>query len=155
MGVGLLGGLLRKPNPGIKERPWRVLSDGKKFLHSKAARSAYELRRVSLWKIPPRSPDLNPIEKFWSWLRKELRRRDLEDYKAKRPCLTKAQYIARVREVLLIASCWQHSRWIEEGVPGSGGQERRSGTIMMWRREPTALVLYVILCRTAAEHNCQ
>ena len=52
---------------------------------------------ISLWKIPPRSPDLNPVEKFWSWLR---RRRDLQDYRQKKACLTKAQYIARVRHVL-------------------------------------------------------
>ena len=55
---------------------------------------------ISLWKIPPRSPDLNPVEKFWSWLRGELRRRDLQDYRQKKACLTKAQYIARVRHVL-------------------------------------------------------
>lgn len=97
---GTMGGLLRKLNPSIKDRPWRVLSDGEKFLHSKQAQSAYELRKVSLWKIPPRSPDLNPIEKFWSWLRRELRKRDLQDYRVKKPCLTKPQYIARVRQVL-------------------------------------------------------
>ena len=55
---------------------------------------------ISLWKIPSRSPDLNPVEKFWSWLRRELRRRDLQDYRQKKACLTKAQYIARVRQVL-------------------------------------------------------
>ena len=71
---------------------------------------------MSLWKIPPRSPDLNPIEKFWSWLRKELRRRDLEDYKAKRPCLTKAQYIARVKEVLLTAKAQRAAGNIAGGL---------------------------------------
>ena len=97
---GTLGGLLRQLNPGIKDRPWRVLCDGEKFLHSKASKAACELRKVSLWTIPPRSPDLNPIEKFWSWLRRELRKRDLQDYKQKKACLTKPQYIARVKQVL-------------------------------------------------------
>ena len=50
--------------------------------------------------IPPHSPDLNPIEVFWSWLRRELRRRDLEDCKRKRPALTKAQYTSRVKAIL-------------------------------------------------------
>ena len=100
---GLLGGLLRKLNPSITDRPWRVLSDGEKFLHFEASQSAYNLRHVSLWAIPPRSPDLDPIENFWSWLRTELRRRDLEDYTAKRPCPTKPQYIARVKQVLQTA----------------------------------------------------
>ena len=43
---------------------------------------------------------MNPVEKFWSWLRRELRRRDLEDYKNKRQPLTKAQYVNRVKQVL-------------------------------------------------------
>ena len=38
--------------------------------------------------------------KFWSWLRRELRNRDLSDYKQKKTCLTKAQYIVRVKDVL-------------------------------------------------------
>ena len=35
------------------------------------------------------SPDLNPIEKFWAWLRNRLRQRDLEDLQAGRPALGK------------------------------------------------------------------
>ena len=85
---------MRKLNPSNKARPWRVLCDGEGFLHSKDARAACQRHSISLWKIPPRSPDLNPVEKFWSWLRRELRRRDLQDYRQKKACLTKAQYIA-------------------------------------------------------------
>jgi transposase len=113
---GVLGGLLRELSPSIKERPWRVLSDGERFLHSKAAWSACELRHISLWTIPPRSPDLNPIEKFWSWLRRELRRRDLDDYKAKRRCLTKVQYTARVKQVLGTAKAKQAAGNIARGL---------------------------------------
>ena len=96
----VLGGLLRQLNPGIKDRPWRVLCDGEKFLHSKESKAVCEVRKVSLWAIPPRSPDLNPIEKFWSWFRRELRKRDLQDYKQKKACLTKPQYVARAQQVL-------------------------------------------------------
>ena len=54
---------------------------------------------VSLWHIPARSPDLNPVEKFWAWLRRALRRLDLHDLKRKRVCLSKIKYLARVRAV--------------------------------------------------------
>ena len=111
---------MRKLNPSNKARPWRVLCDGESFLHSKDARAACQRHSISLWKIPPRSPDLNPVEKFWSWLRRELRRRDLQDYRQKKACLTKAQYIARVRQALgtekaqqvamRIASCLRKTR---------------------------------------------
>ena len=76
---GAVGSLLRKLNPSLKNRPWRVPCDGEKFLHSKAATKIHGRHSISLWRIPPHSPDLNPIEKFWSWLRRELRKRDLDD----------------------------------------------------------------------------
>ncbi len=43
------------------------------------------------------SPDLNPVEKFWSWLRRQLLARDLADMSAGRPALSKIAYMARVR----------------------------------------------------------
>ena len=52
-----------------------------------------------MWHIPPRSPDLNPIEKYWAWLRKALLARDLSDAVAKRPALDKAGYANRVRAI--------------------------------------------------------
>ena len=42
--------------------------------------------------IPPRSTDLRPVEKFWSWLRRKLRAMDLKDAVAKRPVLGKMAY---------------------------------------------------------------
>ena len=70
---------------------------------------------ISLWKIPSRSPDLNPVEKFWSWLRRELRRRDLQDYKQKRACHTKAQYIARITQVLRTEKAQRVAKRIASG----------------------------------------
>ena len=55
---------------------------------------------MKLWRIPPKSPDLNPIEKFWAWLRKHLRKLDLEDLQRKWAPLTKPAYRVRVRSVL-------------------------------------------------------
>jgi hypothetical protein len=43
---------------------------------------------------------MNPIEKFWGWIRRERRRRDLKDLNMKKAALTKPQYRARVRAVL-------------------------------------------------------
>ncbi len=61
--------------------------------------SVYRREKVKLWKLPAKSPDLNPIEKFWAWLRKELRRRDFADLRAGRPALGKSAYRERVRLV--------------------------------------------------------
>ena len=87
-------------NPRITDRPWRILCDGERFLHSKDAKKEYSRHSISLWTIPAHSPDLNPIEKFWSWLRRELRSRDLADFRNKRIPLSKEQYIRRVKQVL-------------------------------------------------------
>jgi hypothetical protein len=54
---------------------------------------------VTLWKIPAKSPDLNPVERFWAWLRKKLRSMDLADAMAKRRVLGRTAYTARVRRV--------------------------------------------------------
>ena len=63
-------------------------------------RPLYAKKRVRLMHIPPRSPDLDPIESFWGWLRGELRRRDLKDLRLQKPALNKIQYKQRVKEVL-------------------------------------------------------
>ena len=49
-------------------------------------------QRVCLWAVPPRSPDLNPIEMFW----RQLRLQDLGDLRHHRAPLTKAAYILRI-----------------------------------------------------------
>ena len=43
---------------------------------------------------------MNPIEKFWGWLRRELRGRDLKDLQEKRPALNKTAFMVRVHTVL-------------------------------------------------------
>ena len=70
------------------------------FLRAPKSRAAHRDAGMALWKLPPRSPDLNPIEKYWAWLRKKLRRQDLADLVLKRPALTKAGYTERVKSVL-------------------------------------------------------
>ena len=65
-----------------------------------AACKAHVRANVELWHIPPRSPDLNPVERFWSWVRKRIRKMDLEDLNAGRPPLEKRAMQARVRALL-------------------------------------------------------
>jgi transposase len=86
--------------PVRKRGPWFVLSDNESFLKTDGARKYYRKAGITLWFIPPRSPDLNPIEKFWSWLRRELTRRDLQDLKNGNRVLAKPEYTKRVQAVL-------------------------------------------------------
>ena len=76
-----------------------MLCDNESFLSTARSKQAHANARVCMWHIPPRSPDLNPIEKYWAWLRKALLARDLSDAVAKRPALDKAGYTTRVRAV--------------------------------------------------------
>ena len=60
----------------------------------------YAKTSVHLWHIPPRSPDLNPVERFWAYLRKRLRAMDMKDLKDKKPPVGKAELKRRVRMVV-------------------------------------------------------
>ena len=83
-----------------RKAPWHILCDNERFLHAEVCRKACAKRKLKLCFVPPRSPDLNPVERFWSWLRKELRRRDLLDLNQGKPVLNKAAYRTRVRKVI-------------------------------------------------------
>ena len=63
------------------------------------AHAAHRAAKIKLWKMPARSPDLNPVERYWAWLRRKLRAMDLQDAVAGRPTLGKTAYKARVRAV--------------------------------------------------------
>ena len=98
--AGKLTSAIKRLRPVSQRGPWHVLCDNEKFLKAAESQSAYAAKGIKLWSIPARSPDLNPIEMFWAWLRKELRKRDLEDLRLKRPVLSKCLYMRRVRAVL-------------------------------------------------------
>ena len=76
-----------------------MLADNEAFLKAAQAKTEYERLSVAMWHIPPRSPDLNPIEKYWGWLRRQLRALDFQDAIAKRRPLSKPAYRRRVRAV--------------------------------------------------------
>ena len=69
------------------------------FLRAPASRAAHSKKSVHLWGIPPRSPDLNPVEKFWSWLRRRLVALDLRDLKKRKVALGRAAFKLRVQSV--------------------------------------------------------
>ena len=58
--------------------------------------------RVHCWLkfIPPRSPDLNPVEQVWAHLKRKLKAMDLADAVAQRPLLGKTAYKLRVRRLV-------------------------------------------------------
>ena len=86
--------------PVRRRGPWKVLCDGEKFLWSKQSKKACAEANITLWQVPPKSPDMNPVEKFWGWLRRQLLHRDLADLRARRPVLGAAGYRARVRAII-------------------------------------------------------
>ena len=49
-----------------------VFHDGERALHSPPAMSAYATVGVQCGKLPPSSPDLNPIENVWAMLNSRL-----------------------------------------------------------------------------------
>ena len=53
-----------------------------------------------LWKIPPKSPDLSPIERFGAWLKKTLRAMDLAGALKAGLVLGETAYIECARRVL-------------------------------------------------------
>ena len=97
---GKLTAACRSARPGRQRGPWHILCDNESFLKAKATQVAHAKARVELWHIPPRSPDLNPVEKFWGWLRKRLRAMDLADLKAKRRPIQRTALKARVRRLV-------------------------------------------------------
>ena len=113
---------------GRRRRPWVIVCDNEKFLCAADVKAAHTAAGVTLWHIPPRSPDLNPIERFWSWLRRRLLALDLKDALARRPTLGKAAYRARVRSVCrsprardVAIACHRSLRQVCQQVVNAGG----------------------------------
>ena len=73
-------------------------------------------RQVSLWQIPARSPDLNPIERYWAWLRRTLRKQDLKDMTRKRPVPGRMMYGVRVRRVVASRASQLHASKCVRGL---------------------------------------
>ena len=89
-----------KDASGKRSGPFRVLCDNETFLSAAASKAVHARKRVALSHIPARSPDLNPVEKFWGWVRKRLRAMDLRDLQAKRPPISRTALKHRVRSLV-------------------------------------------------------
>ena len=96
---GKLTKAIKSLRPVDRRGPWYVLSDNESFIMAPACRREYRKLGIRIWKLPRRSPDLNPIERFWAYLRKRLRLMDLHDAVRKKPVLGKTAYTARVRAI--------------------------------------------------------
>lgn len=97
---GKLVDACKKLHPARVRGPWHVLCDNETFLKAPLSEAAHRRARVELWHIPAKSPDLNPAEKFWSWLRRRLRAMDLADLSARRAPVQKFTLKTRVRNLL-------------------------------------------------------
>ncbi|CAE7263888.1 unnamed protein product, partial [Symbiodinium natans] len=98
--TGKLQAAITALQPVRRHGPWKVLCDNEAFLHTAASRHAMAAENITLWPVPASSPDLNPVEKFWAWLRRRLRHLDREDLRRKRPPIGMLAFKARVRAVL-------------------------------------------------------
>ena len=98
--AGRLVAACKRARPDRERGPWHILCDNERFLKAPASREAHGACHVHLCHIPPRSPDLNPVELFWGWLRKQLRAMDLADFMGGRPPVTRIRLKARVRGLL-------------------------------------------------------
>ena len=96
---GHLARAIKATMPVRPHGPWSVLCDNESFLRARVSREAHAAAGVALWNMPPKSPDLNPVERCWAWLRRKLRGMDLADAVARRRVLSKAEYKARVRGI--------------------------------------------------------
>ena len=97
---GKLTKAIKALDPTKADGPWKVLCDNEAFMHTAASKRAMAAEGISLWEVPAASPDLNPVEKFWAWLRKRIRNLDREDLRKRRPPINPFAFKARVRSIL-------------------------------------------------------
>ena len=80
---------------------------------SSDCRVEHQKAKIHLWRIPAKSPDLNPIERFWSYLRKRLNKLDLQDALKNRPWIGKLAY--KTKNVLNSAYAQNAAKQIAKG----------------------------------------
>ena len=100
---GKLTAGLKALHPGRKVGDWKVLCDNESFLRTPKSLKAYRRPHVTLIGIPPRSPDLNRVEKMRGWVRKQLRAMDLRDLAKGAPVLGRTMYRERIKRLLAFA----------------------------------------------------
>ncbi|CAE8671835.1 unnamed protein product [Polarella glacialis] len=112
---GKLINAIRSLSPTKPRGPWWVLCDNETFLRTQVSQAAHKDQGISLWSVPPRSPDLNPVEKF---CRKALDKK-ADQARVRSTCRTKrAQAVA--------ASCAGGRRKVCKEVVAKKGAMARS-----------------------------
>jgi hypothetical protein len=108
---------------------------------------------VILWKIPAKSPDFNPVEKFWAWLRKKLRSMDLAVAIAKRPILGKMMYKEQVRRLVktrkaqtVASNCAQGLRRVCKEVIRKKGHATKGLTVLLAFLANGVIIVGVVVC---------
>ena len=94
---GKLSRAILRLEPTRKRGPCTALCDNESFVSTAASVSAYKSKCITWWHVPPKSPGINPVEKFGGWLRRELWRLDLGDLSEGHPATTKALHRQRAR----------------------------------------------------------
>lgn len=130
---GNLARAIKSMSPLKLHGPWPILADNESFLRAKNVRASYSEENLKVVPaMPPRSPDLNPIEKFWAWFRRALRHMDLMDLKNKKKPLGKMAYKARIRSLArsakaqrVAASCFLGLRKVCQEVVKKRGAASR------------------------------
>ena len=59
---GKLRTAIQRLKPVLPRGPWKVLCDNETFLHTALSKAAHEDENITMWRIPRKSPDLNPVE---------------------------------------------------------------------------------------------
>ena len=83
-----------------KHGPWHIIADNESFLKARGSQSENARISVHLWHIPPRSPDLKPMERVWAYRRRRLQDIDFGDLASRRPPVNKTALRARVRLIV-------------------------------------------------------
>ena len=125
---GALTKAIKSLKPSRSNGPWTIIVDNETFLRSPLSQTAHAACKVSLLKLPPKSPDLNPVEKFWAWLRRRLKALDLEDLVKKRPLLGRTAYRERVKRILRTKKAHEVAANCASGLPKVAREvKRRNG----------------------------
>ena len=72
-------GIVPALEQSVAPRTRRILQDGCPRQNCKAAIKEFDRHHIKVFKIPPRSPDLNPIENLFHTMKKRLRIQALEE----------------------------------------------------------------------------
>ena len=79
---------------------YAVCDAGAKILRTKRSLRTQQRPNMSFIDLPARSPGLNPVEKMWGWVGRQLRIMDLRDLSNGVPVLGKTMNPERIKRLL-------------------------------------------------------